>query len=72
MFFKDPLTLGNEPDNINLCTHLIALSGLSGLRLHNARAAFRNSNNPDNDNTNIGLRPCWPSPPNTLHPQNHR
>jgi hypothetical protein len=30
---------------------------------HNARAAFRNSNNPDNDNTNIGLRPCCPSPP---------
>jgi hypothetical protein len=39
------------------------LSGLSGPRLHNARSAFRNSNNPDNDNTNIGLLPCSPSPP---------
>jgi formylglycine-generating enzyme required for sulfatase activity len=32
----------------------------------NARAAFRISNNPDVDNSGIGLRPCCPSPPGSL------
>jgi formylglycine-generating enzyme required for sulfatase activity len=31
-----------------------------------ARAAFRNSLSPDNVITNIGLRPCCPSPPGSL------
>ena len=30
---------------------------------HNARAAFRNSNHPDTDNTNVGVRPGCFSPP---------
>ena len=30
---------------------------------HNARAAFRNSNHPDNVNTNVGVRPGCFSPP---------
>jgi formylglycine-generating enzyme required for sulfatase activity len=33
---------------------------------HNCRAANRNSNNPDNDGTNNGLRPCCPLPPGSL------
>jgi formylglycine-generating enzyme required for sulfatase activity len=33
---------------------------------HGARAAFRNGSSPDYDNTNIGLRPCCPSPPGSL------
>ncbi|MFN7896629.1 MAG: SUMF1/EgtB/PvdO family nonheme iron enzyme [Cyanobacteriota bacterium] len=33
---------------------------------HNARAAFRLSNDPDGDFTIIGLRPCCPSPPGSL------
>jgi hypothetical protein len=36
---------------------------------HNARAAFRNSNHPDNVNTNVGVRPGCFSPPSTLHRQ---
>jgi formylglycine-generating enzyme required for sulfatase activity len=34
--------------------------------LHIARAAFRNGNIPDLDYTNVGLRPCCPSPPGSL------
>ena len=30
---------------------------------HNCRAAYRNSNHPDNVNTNIGVRPCCLLPP---------
>jgi formylglycine-generating enzyme required for sulfatase activity len=33
---------------------------------HDARAAFRDGNYPDNDNAVIGLRPCCPSPPGSL------
>jgi formylglycine-generating enzyme required for sulfatase activity len=31
-----------------------------------ARAAFRNGNNPDDGSSDIGLRPCGPSPPGSL------
>jgi formylglycine-generating enzyme required for sulfatase activity len=33
---------------------------------HDARAAFRLSNNPGIDFTSFGLRPCCPSPPGSL------
>jgi formylglycine-generating enzyme required for sulfatase activity len=53
----DPALQGNMEQRFRLLR-----GGSWFLNPHVARTAFRNSSNPDYDNTNFGLRPCCPSP----------